>query len=175
MPDPRSVLLDTYLDKRDTLIRVFGKSLRDPAQAEDLIQDLYVKITALDIDYAIDNPTGFLFRMANNLYLNRLRSRASDQNRDQAWHEVHKSQFGNDLVDEAPSAEEELAGRQQLRLVMETLGQMPEKTQDIFRLHKFDGLTQPQVAARLGISISSVEKHLSSALRQLTAKLQSGP
>ena len=173
--DPRTVLLSAYLEKRDTLVRVFSKSLRDAALAEDIIQDMYVKIAAIEGDYAIDNPTGFLFRMANNLYLNRLRSRSSEQARNRAWQAANHSEVGGETINDEPDVEARIAGRQKLERLMAALRELPAKTQDIVRLHKFDGLSQTQVAANLGISISSVEKHLSSALRYLAASVDTGP
>jgi RNA polymerase sigma factor (sigma-70 family) len=169
-PSSRSILLRVYLEKRETLVRVFSKSLRDSALAEDIIQDMYVKIANFEGDYAIDNPTGFLFRMANNLYLNRLRSQTSEKARNNAWHDMNQSHIGGEVVDETPGAEAGIAGRQTLQSLLAALRELPEKTQAIFRLHKFEGLSQPQVAARLDISISSVEKHLSLALRHLMSR-----
>jgi RNA polymerase sigma factor (sigma-70 family) len=169
-PSSRSILLRVYLEKRETLVRVFSKSLRDSALAEDIIQDMYVKIANFEGDYAIDNPTGFLFRMANNLYLNRLRSQTSENTRNRAWQEINQSQIGGEVVDDTPGAEAGIASRQHLQNLLGALRELPEKTQAIFRLHKFEGLSQPEVAARLEISISSVEKHLSQALRHLMTR-----
>lgn len=49
---------------------------------------------------------------------------------------------------------------------------MPPRTQQIFRLNRLDGLTQAQVAAQLGVSLSTVEKHLASALERLMARME---
>ena len=173
-PGPRAILLSAYLEKRETLVRVFSKSLRDPALAEDIIQDMYLRIDAIEGDYAVDNPTGFLFRMANNLYLNRLRARTSEQARNRAWQDANHSEVGGETVDDAPDVEARIAGRQKLDHLLAALRELPDKTQTIFRLHKFDGLSQTQVATQLGISISSVEKHLSSALKHLVASTGGG-
>jgi RNA polymerase sigma factor (sigma-70 family) len=172
-----TLLLTTYLEKREMLVRLFSASLRDPVLAEDVIQDLYLKIARVDPTYEIDNPTAFLFRMANNIYLNRLRARKSADTREQAWHDTHSQMSGGEAIDEAPSAETQLQARQQLERLLENLKDLPEKTQTIFRLHKLEGVPQTEVAARLGISISSVEKQLSAALKSLMTRLraESGP
>ena len=62
-----------------------------------------------------------------------------------------------------------LGARQELRAVLKDIDALPPKTRDIFRLHKLEGLSQTEVARRLDISISSVEKHLSGALKHLLA------
>ncbi len=176
-PPAHCPLLTTYLEKREMLLRLFSASLRDPVLAEDVIQDLYLKITTVNPDYEIENPTAFLFRMANNIHLNRLRASKSADMRERAWYDTYSLISGGETVDDAPSAEMQLSSRQQLGCLLEALKDLPEKTQTIFRLHKLEGVPQTEVAAQLGISISSVEKQLSAALKSLLARLraESGP
>lgn len=174
-PPSKSVLLETYLEKRTLLLRYFGRLAGDSAQAEDIVQDLYLKINALNADYTVEDPAAFLFKMAHNVYLNQLRSLQSGRNRDNAWLQVSRHRIGGDEVADEPSPEARTAGRQQLQQAMKALEELPDKTQAIFRLHKFDGLSQADVATRLDISLSSVEKHLSSALKHMMQRLKSGP
>jgi RNA polymerase sigma-70 factor (ECF subfamily) len=174
-PPSKSVLLKAYLEKRVILLRYFTRLANDSALAEDIVQDLYLKITALSPDYEVEDPVAFLFKMAHNVYLNQLRALQSGRNRDNAWSEVSRHRIGSDEIADEPSPETQTAGRQQLQKAMGALGELPDKTQAIFRLHKFDGLSQAEVAARLDISLSSVEKHLSSALKHLMLRLKTGP
>lgn len=171
-PEPQSTLLTAYLAQRQMLVRLFTRRAGDAALAEDVIQDLYLKIAALDPHYAVDNPPAFLFRTASNLYLNRIRALSSGRSRDGAWHEAGHERSGDDAIAAEPSPEAQVSDRQQLVLLVATLQQLPEKTQAIFRLHKIDGLSQLEVAGRLGISISSVEKHLSAALKHLMTQMR---
>jgi len=166
-----SVLLSAYLEKRSLLLRVISASSRDPSVAEEVVQDLFLRLSQIEVDYIIDNPTAFLLRMANNLYLNRLRMQNSRQGRDKAWHAAHHDTIDGDMVEEAPNAEAQLASRQELARLLSAVTLLPDKTQTIFRLHKLEGLSQPQVAERLDISLSSVEKHLRTALAFLTSHL----
>jgi DNA-directed RNA polymerase specialized sigma24 family protein len=53
-PLPRSVLIQTYLDNRETLLRLFSASLRDRSLAEDVLQDLYMKISVIEISEPIE-------------------------------------------------------------------------------------------------------------------------
>ncbi len=169
---PRPSLLGTYLEKRDVLLRYVAASCRDPGLAEDIIQDLYVKLSALETEPVVDNPSGYLFRMANNIYLNRLRALKSERTRDHAWQASSFESIGGDAVADEPTPESRITGRQQMTRLKSAIDALPERTQAIFRLHKLDGLTQTQVAVRLGISISSVEKHLATALKTLTGRLR---
>ncbi|WP_395445608.1 sigma factor-like helix-turn-helix DNA-binding protein [Caulobacter sp. UC70_42] len=49
---------------------------------------------------------------------------------------------------------------------------LPEKTRQAFRLHKLEGHSHVETARRMGISVSTVEKHISSALKTLTRRLR---
>ncbi len=84
---------------------------------------------------------------------------------------MHGAEDGDD-IDDAPSAEAVVAGRQRLQTLMTALDQLPEKTRTIFRLHKFEGLSYAEVAEKQGISRSSVEKHMMDALRILAARMR---
>ena len=166
-PEPRQSLIDTYLEKRDLLLRLFSASLRDKALAEDVLQDLYVKISAIELTQPVDNPLAYLFRAANNIALNRHRAAKSKVSRDQAWQDAHVHTLGTEVVDDQVDAETRLIAKQRLAGFMAALSDLPEVSQNIVRLHKFEGLSQIEVAKHLDISISTVEKRLSAALKFL--------
>lgn len=166
-----SPILQAYLEKRIVLVRYFTARARDATMAEEVVQDLYLKIAALDPNYVVDNPTAFLFRSATNIWLNRIRGAGRDQRRSGQWLETHHTSLGDDIIVDEPSAEAQVSARQQLANIRRALTELPDKTQDIFRLHKMDGMQQTEVAAKLGISKSSVEKHLASALKFLMARI----
>ncbi len=173
LPTKPTPLLATYLEQRATLVRLFARRTGDAAIAEDVVQDLYLRLEAVASEERIDNPLAYLLRMANNIYLNRIRARASERTRDRAWHDVsHGGGEGEETVADQPSPEAEVSSRQQLLLLVTTLKALPERTQAIFRLHKIEGLSQTEVARRLDISISSVEKHLSAALKHLMTQMR---
>ncbi len=171
-PTSQTVLLEAYFEKRILLVRYFTRLTGDAAQAEDIAQDLYLKVAATHTELEVADPVAFLFRMAHNIHLNQLRSLNNRRNRDTAWHVVSQQRVGGESVDDSPSAEELTNGRQQMALLTRALEELPEKTQAIFRLHKLDGVSQAEVATRLAISLSSVEKHLSIALKHLVARLR---
>ncbi len=171
----RDTLLNVYFDKRVLLVRYFTRVAGDASAAEDVVQDLYVRLANLQDAPPLDDPTAFLFRMAHNIHRNQLRSLGNGRRRDSAWHDLSREYAGDEVIDDAPSAEDAVAGRQQMAQVNAALDELPEKTQTIFRLHKLEGVAQTEVAGRLGISLSSVEKHLSSALKHLVARVRPPP
>lgn len=171
----RDILFKAYVERRDLLVRYFTRVTSDSALAEDIVQDLYLRIDAMAEDdrRTIDDATAFLFRMAHNIHRNHIRTLDNGRRRDTAWHSVHRD-GREDVVDDAPSPEDAVTGRQQLAEFTRAVEELPERTRAIFRLHKVDGMSQTQVASQLGISLSSVEKHLGAALKHLTARLRPG-
>lgn len=159
-------LLDLYLQKRPSLVRFFAARLGSAAAAEDLVQELYLKLSALEPGTMVDNPSAFLFRTAQNLMLDRLRQDKRTALRDGAWAALCDLQAGEPAVDDA------LAARRRLTRLAELVEEMPVKMRQAFRLHKVDGLTQAETAKSMDISVSAVEKHISAALKLLLRKIE---
>ncbi len=154
------------------MARFFRARLGSGGDVEDLLQDLYLKVVGLDAQTEVRDPRAYLYRLASNLMMDRWRSERRAAARDGAWRIVaHDTEGAEDRAD-APSAEAVVAGRQRLAALHAALARLPAKTQTIFRMHKFDGLSYAEVAAQLGISRSSVEKHMMDALRVLSAKVR---
>jgi RNA polymerase sigma-70 factor (ECF subfamily) len=169
--DRPSELLDAYLAKRDDLVRFFAARLRSMAAAEDLVQDLYVRVAARDPDERVENPAAYLYRLASNLMLDRLRSDRRAGARDGAWVQSRRFDQGGQSVADEPSAEQSVAARQRLAQVARAIAELPPKTKRAFELHKLEGLTQEETARTLGVSRKTVEKQISAALQRLVAKL----
>lgn len=169
---PASSLLTVYLEQREAMRRFFQARLGPTADVEDLLQDLYLKAAAADPATAVREPRAYLYRLASNLMMDRWRSSLRSAVRDTAWRDVTRTSGPTEDVDDAPSAEAVVAGREQIIALMDGLTRLPDKTRTIFRLHKFDGLSYAEVAEHLNVSRSTVEKHMMDALRQLAARVR---
>jgi RNA polymerase sigma factor (sigma-70 family) len=166
-----STLIGLYLDRRTDLVRFFAMRLRSVSAAEDLVQDIYVRLSGLEQPAEIQNPMAYLYRLGSNLMLDRLRGERRTAHRDGAWLDSQTMRVGTEEVSAEPSAEAAVAARQRLALLTAAISELNPQTQRIFRMHKFDGLSHPEVAAALGISRSAVEKHMMAALKHLLARL----
>ncbi len=159
-----------YMERRSNLVRFFAARTGSRAAAEDLVQELYLKL-ATGRDAGAVHPTAFLYRIALNLMLDTTRGQARSAARDAAWRETaHASAGGQDIADEIP-ADEAVASRQRLSRLVEALAQLPPQMQRAFRLHKLEGLSHAETARVMDLSVKSVEKHISAALKALTARL----
>jgi RNA polymerase sigma factor (sigma-70 family) len=157
-PEQRNDLLDAYLSKRDDLVRFFTARLRSATAAEDLAQDLYLRLASLEMTERVENPSAFLYRLASNLMLDRLRSDRRTVRRDAAWLETHRIEVGGESIADEPSAEQTTYARQRVAIVARAIADLPPKTRRAFELHKLEGLTQEETAQTLGVSRKTVAR-----------------
>jgi RNA polymerase sigma-70 factor (ECF subfamily) len=165
------LLVQAYMDKRANLIRFFAARTGSQAAAEDLAQELYLKLAARPPGEIADNPTAFIYRVATNLMVDRTRGEARAAARDGQWRGAHATVMAGQEVAEEPPADEAAASRQRLRQLVEAVAGLPPQMQRAFTLHKLEGLSHADTARSMGISVKSVEKHVSAALKNLTARL----
>ncbi len=163
-------LIATYSEMREALCRFFRARTGPSGDVDDLLQDLYIKVASLPATTEVRNPRAYLYRLASNLVMDRWRSTRRSAARDGAWRMVSHNTGEVEDLDDAPSAEDVVAGRDRYARLLATLSRLPPKTQAAFRLHKFEGLSYAEVAGRLGMSRSSVEKHMMDALRILAER-----
>lgn len=170
MADPPP-LIAAYLRKRDELVRFFTLRTGSPGAAEDLVQDLFLKIRDLEPPADLRSPEAFLYRVGTNLMLDRAKHQRRQAARDHAWSRETAGD-GPEPVAAEPAADDAIAGRQRLARLMAGVEKLPPQVAEAFRLHKFEGLTHGEVAARLGVSRSSVEKYIMSALKALMTEME---
>ncbi len=119
----------------------------------------------------MEQPRAFLFQMARNLLRDHWR-------RQQVRSKVHQEAHLEESVDSEPLADEQheplpAAQRlQRLEQLKEVLSQLSPRRREALMLHRFEGLSQAQIAEHMGISISMVEKHIAFALLHCKQHLQ---
>jgi RNA polymerase sigma factor (sigma-70 family) len=145
---------------RGPLMRFFLRRVGDHAEAEDLTQQVFVRILGRAASAA---PAPLVFRIAANLLKDHGRSG------------VRRGRVFTvaDVDDEPASAAEALtpervlAGREELERTLAVLEKLGPRTRDIFILFRLEKMSHAEIAARLGISRSAVEKHVMKAAYQL--------
>jgi RNA polymerase sigma-70 factor (ECF subfamily) len=157
-----SGLQGAVLHYRAELLRFLVARRAAADEAEDILQDLYLKVRGLQ-GGPVAEPRAYLYRMTANLLLDRRRTAARRTVRERHWTDA---QLGPEQdLDDRPTAEQELAAREELAIVSRAIGALPERTVEILRRYRVDGDGQREIAAALGISLSAVEKHLQRAYR----------
>jgi RNA polymerase sigma factor (sigma-70 family) len=141
------------------LRRYFAKRV-PPAEAEELVQDVFLAMHARSASDPIDNVQGYLFRIAANLLAKR--------------HELGGQTAIDDAHDlsEGFSPERILIGRQEATRVLAAIRNLPPRTREAFALHRFEDMTYEAIARQLGISVSAVSKLVARALAHVTVELR---
>jgi len=142
------------------LMRLMTVRLGSAADAEDVLQDLWLKLDALP-DQDLGNPEAYLFRVVANLAADRRLSMARSVARDDLWHSAQPE------AQEYPDAEAVLLARERLAQVEATLAAMPERMSAALRMFRVEKRPQKEIAEALGITVSGVEKLLKRGYRHL--------
>lgn len=137
------------------LLRQIATLSGRPQDASDYLNDAYVRLSEHD-GSPIRNFEAFVVRIAVNL--------ARDDHRRQRRRKVSSSDEElNAIADAGPTPEEMLDVRQRLIAVQDTLSRLNPRTRQVLLMHRVEGLPYREIAERLGISESAVEKHVAKA------------
>jgi len=161
-----------YTQHRAQLLRFLCARTGDPAEAEDVVQELWLRLKTQHVG-PVANGRAYLFQMANNLALDRVRERQRRARRDRLWTESVQleSVAQGEVPAPGPQPAEELIDHEQLQQLAAAVAALPDGARRAFWLHKIEGFSHAEVAARLGISRSGVEKHIALAMRHLRRNL----
>jgi RNA polymerase sigma factor (sigma-70 family) len=146
---------------RPALVKYFRRKCGNAARAEDLAQDVIMRVLANRGWKSPDQAKAYIFRSAVNRWRD-LKRRDLSHGESVGWEDA--APFA---VDEENCPERVLVGEQELHRVVSALQQLSERTRDIFILIRVEQMKQADVAAAFGISVSAVEKHFAKALAQL--------
>ncbi len=140
-------------------LRRQGSSAHD---AEDLIQEAFLRMQVYCSEGGeVREPEAFLARTARRLSINALRDRHGDLYVDEPVEALS-------LVDLSSAPEEMMAADDCLRSMTAALEAVSPRTCEVFFLHRVDGLSYAQIARRMAISVSAIEKHIARAVAALS-------
>lgn len=161
MPDQASsstAVEALYCDHHGWLQGWLRRKLGNSCDAADLAHDTFVRILRGRERDAIREPRAYLATIANGLVISHWRRRALEQ----AWLDALAAQ----PEPIAPSPEERSLILETLEEIAFLLDGLPARVRDIFLFSQIDGLTYPQIAARLGVSVNVVQKAMTRAVAQ---------
>lgn len=133
--------------------------------AEDLVHDAFLRILGTSGWRAIDNPAAFAVRIMQNLGIDSIRRRKVV-----AIDAITDLQTLN-IADDLPGPEESASRQREQALLTEAIAALPPQCRRVLTMRKIEDLPHREIAARLGISVSTVEKHLARGLRFCSAWL----
>lgn len=163
--DPDEVVV--WLERLRPALRSFLlRKLRDPADINDALQEICLRVFRYVVHTPIQAPVSFCFRVAGRVAIDFARSQGQAAGpRSLQFEEVEDHQLA-DLC----SPERAVSAYQQLELVKAAIRGLPPGCRHVFLLSRSSGLTNAQIAERCGISVKMVEKQISRALHALRAR-----
>jgi RNA polymerase sigma factor (sigma-70 family) len=150
----------------DELTRRLVSMVGSHETASDLVQDTYVRLLRLGDEHVVEQPRALLHRIAVNLAIDHLRK---EKNGVQALDGMDTAMA---VPSQAPSPERELLAKQRLRLCLQAIEQLPPRSREAFVLCRVYGYSYQEIAIRMNISESGVEKLLMRALDQSCEALE---
>ena len=156
-------------------LRFLTARTRNPDLAQDLLQQLRVKLLEGAAPAEVDDPLAYLYRMLENIVRDHRRSEQARDKRNRDWGDGGEGI--TELRADPTTPERSALDRDYLDRVLAALDTLPERTKAIFLAYRVEGVSQKDIAANHDISLSAVEKHLQRAYRlvaSLREKLDAG-
>jgi len=161
------IIFKTYYKR---LYQYALKYINDPIKADDMVQDcffhLWVKRSQIDASKPIRN---YLFIITKNKCLNWIKANNIRYQHKEIW-KLSKINEQLQQLDFMKDEEESLFELMYKDLLIQ-IEELPEQCQKVFKLSRFDNLKNKEIANELNISIKTVEKHISKAIKQLKSNL----
>lgn len=158
----RRSVSQAYLAFHDELLGFLRRHLGSSADAADLAQDTFTQWLKSSSRQEVEQPRAFLYQIARNLLRDHWRRQRHASPLREAGDQADLEQLA--AAGEGSGPVVQFERQRYLRELAKALDGLPPRRREAFVLHKFDGLSQSEVALRMGISLSMVEKHVSSAL-----------
>jgi RNA polymerase sigma-70 factor (ECF subfamily) len=158
---------EAFLALEAPLLAYALRLLKEPAMAQDVVQEAFMKLHA---DFkSVHEPRRWLFRTVHNLSLNQHR-------RDRKVIPLHPANDNSpscelDPADPRPLPDEYMARLEHVGLVRLSLGALDERSRELVRLKFDDGLSYKEMSARTGLTVSHVGYLLHHALKAIEAEL----
>jgi RNA polymerase sigma-70 factor (ECF subfamily) len=171
--DGDSASFETLLRRyRLPLVRYFRRMVRDQGLAEDLAQEVFLRVYKSRERYQPEARfTTWLYRIATNLALNAIRDRR-DEVSDTASDDAAGGSVLERFVDPQPTVEQRLVQGDRERLIRQAVEALPENQRAAVILHKYQEVDYRQIGKILSVSESAVKSLLFRAYETLRVRLE---
>lgn len=146
-----------FLNQRSPLLRTLQRLVDNPSTAEDLLQETYLRVARALRERPVEQLEPFVFQVARNLALDHLRTRRIQTRT--LLHDVPEQVLHN-VPAPISTCEDAAHAEQLLRRLSASLKQLTPRQRRIFTLSRVQGASYLEIAARLQVSPSTVQKEL---------------
>ena len=163
-----SKVFKAFIDHEPAIRRIIAQYCPRAEDVEELAQETFLKCYAAEQVSLIREPKRFLLRAARNIAVSETR-----RHRNKTTEYLADSTVLDVYVDEGQiSPELQLNSRQKLALLTKAIASLPEVEQKILLMRKLEHLKFKQIAIRMNMSVSAVQKRAASALLTCSAYLR---
>lgn len=148
-----------YRNHAGSLTRFLSRFLDSRVEIEDVLQEAFLKALEAERSVHIEAPLPYLFKTAKNLALNSIAERRRKRTDSVADFEELSVLYDLKLVSNFDPESQNLV-EEQLAFAGEALDQLTPRVREVFVLRKVYGFSHKEIAKRLGIAVSTVEKHI---------------
>ncbi|MCH6258800.1 sigma-70 family RNA polymerase sigma factor [Puniceicoccaceae bacterium K14] len=153
-----TAFVGSVMQSYDEIKAFFRRRVDCQHEAEDLAHDTFTRILKYQPSKTVDQPRQFLFRVARNLLIDRARKRQGKAQIEVGVNDAETCRVSNITPCEITDA------RERLEFLEKTVEGLPKRCREVFILNRFYGLSYNEIAERLEISPSTVEKHMIRAI-----------
>lgn len=166
VPERMSPVQAAFLKYERSIKRVIGRIIRSRDTVDDLAQDVFLRVVAAEQTSQIANAKAYIFEAARNA------ARTELSRRTRVVVAAVEEAISLFLPDSELSAEAVIIGHERLQLFCEAMDQLPPQCRKAFVMCKVQGRSYREISVSLGISESTVEKHISVGLARCAAYIR---
>ncbi len=137
-------------------------------EIDDIVQEIYAKLTRIEDVSAIQSPGNYMLTMARNIVLGHIRR--GEIVSIKALEDFERF----DIADDAPGPEQQVSDRQQLDRLARAVSDLPEPSRSAFLLRVIDGLSHQEIGLRLKMSENAIQKNIARSIKKLADFLGRG-
>ena len=163
---PLSAVSAAFLLNHDFLKRFLARFFSDSQDIEDVAQETYLRAYVAEQQKEIKQPKAYLFRIARNLALTQLTKKSNKIT------DYLEESDASVVIEYGAAADTEVEAQESLGLYCEAVAALSEKCRQVFLLRKVHGLAHKEIAKRMSLSVSSVEKYLLRGILECKAFVQ---
>jgi RNA polymerase sigma factor (sigma-70 family) len=163
----RFAILTEFKKSQLSLRSFISRYVISPQDIDDVSQETFLRAYKAEQEKKIEHPKAFLFRIAKNLMLSEFSSKAR-----KITDYIEDYDSSEELLN-TDHLESNVMAQQKLGIYCEAVASLPTQCRRVVIMKKVYGMQNKEIARRLELSVSTVEKHLTKGIRRLNSTITS--
>jgi len=163
----RSRISKAFMEQQRPLKAFISRFIRGPQDIDDIAQETFVRAFLAEQKGDIQHPKAYIYRVARNLAFETLTKKST-----QLTSYIEDS-CDQSLLESGEDIENKAIVMEKFDRVKIAIAEMPPQCQRVFIMHKVYGFKYREISQQLGISVSTVEKHMMTGLKKCRQSMKS--